>query len=88
MTALIAWPTFHRSVKRQGAKQMAAPAETRTPNLHRANESLLESANGSMATVANSAEEKPCPTKQKKNRLDSDRPSHGRRFRYLVELIP
>ena len=31
---------------------MAAPAEARTPNLHRANESLLESANGSMATAA------------------------------------
>jgi hypothetical protein len=37
---------------------MAAPAEPRTPNLHRANESLLESANGSMATVANSARKK------------------------------
>jgi hypothetical protein len=39
-------------VEPQGAKQMAAPAEPRTPNLHRANNSLLESANGSMATVA------------------------------------
>jgi hypothetical protein len=31
---------------------MAAPAEPRTPNMHRANESLLDSADGSMATVA------------------------------------
>ena len=53
MTALIAWPRFHsQRAEPQGAKQMAAPAEPRTPNLHRANESLLESANGSMATVA------------------------------------
>jgi len=39
----------------QGANQMAAPAEPTTPNLHRANESLLESAYGSMATAADSA---------------------------------
>jgi len=32
--------------------QVAAPAEPRTPNLHRAKRSLLESANGSMATAA------------------------------------
>jgi len=31
---------------------MAAPAELRTPHMHRANDSLLESADGSMATVA------------------------------------
>ncbi|HKU24008.1 MAG TPA: hypothetical protein VJQ54_00985, partial [Candidatus Sulfotelmatobacter sp.] len=36
----------------QGANQMAAPAEPRTPKLHRANKSLLKSANGSMATAA------------------------------------
>jgi hypothetical protein len=52
VTALIAWPAFHSSVKREGAKQIAAPAEPRTPNMHRANQSLLESADGSMATVA------------------------------------
>jgi len=40
---------------------VAAPAETRTPNVHRANESLLESANGSMATVV---------TRQEVNRLE------------------
>ena len=34
------------------ANQVAAPAETRTPSMHRANDSLLESADGSMATVA------------------------------------
>jgi hypothetical protein len=53
-------------VKRQVANQIAAPAELRTPNMHRAMRSLLESADGSMATAANSAEEKPLP--QKKNR--------------------
>jgi hypothetical protein len=67
VTALIAWPTFHSEVKQQVANQMAAPAETRTPNMHRANESLLESADGSMATVATR------PTKKyvhKKPRID------------------
>src|SRR3954465_11860469 len=52
------WPRFHSAtVEPQGPHQIAAPAETRTPNLHRANESLLESANGSMATVATRREE-------------------------------
>jgi hypothetical protein len=45
-------------VKRQVANQMAAPAELRTPNMHRAKPSLLESADGSMATVAAGAKKK------------------------------
>ena len=53
MTALIAWPRFDsQRAEPQGANQIAAPAEPRTPKLHRANKSLLESAYGSMATVA------------------------------------
>jgi hypothetical protein len=37
VTALIAWPGFHSArAEPQGAKQIAAPAETRTPNVHRA----------------------------------------------------
>jgi hypothetical protein len=65
VTALIAGPTFHSEVKQQVANQMAAPAETRTPNMHRANESLLESADGSMATAATRREIKTCSTKTK-----------------------
>jgi hypothetical protein len=58
VTALIAWPRFHSPrAEPQGDKQMAAPAEPRTPNLHRAKQSLLESADGSMATVATRREE-------------------------------
>jgi hypothetical protein len=34
-----------------------------------------------MATVATRRENKPCFTKREQNRLDSDRPSHGRRLR-------
>jgi hypothetical protein len=51
VTALIAWPA---SVVRwkQVDNQMAAPAATRTPNLHRAKHSLNKSADGSMASVA------------------------------------
>ena len=58
MTTSNAWPTFHPSVKRGVANQVAARAEPRTLNLHRANKSLRKSANGSMATVANSARRK------------------------------
>ena len=56
--ALIAGPTFCAYVKRQVANQIAAPAATRTPNLHRAKRSLLESANGSMASAATRREKR------------------------------
>ncbi len=36
MTAQMAWPTSLFEVEDKVAKQVAAPAETRTPNLHRA----------------------------------------------------
>jgi len=52
----------------------------RTPNMHRANESLLESEDGSMATVATRQRNKPRSNEGRKNSLDSDRPSHGRRL--------
>ena len=43
MTALIAWPQLPFSrMEREVDKQMAAPAETRTPNLHRANKALIK----------------------------------------------
>ena len=42
MTALMAWPNFHREMEGEVDNQMAALAATRTPNLHRANEPLLE----------------------------------------------
>jgi hypothetical protein len=38
-------------MEREVENQVAAPAETRTPNLHRANETLIESADGRVATV-------------------------------------
>ena len=37
MTASMAWPSFHPGDRSQVAEPVAAPAETRTPNLHRAN---------------------------------------------------
>jgi hypothetical protein len=42
VTALIAWPSFHLGDGTEVDNQVAAPAETRTPNLHRANQSLIE----------------------------------------------
>jgi len=37
VTALMAWPSFHPKMETEVDNQVAAPAETRTPNLHRAN---------------------------------------------------
>ena len=36
MTASMAWPNFHREMEGEVENQVAAPAATRTPNLHRA----------------------------------------------------
>jgi len=44
---------------------MAAPAELRTPNMHRAKPSLLESADGSMATAASGRKRKSVSNKMK-----------------------
>ena len=58
---------------------MAAPAETRTPNLHRANQH--RSSRVRMEAWRQwplGGRTKPCSMKPVKNRLDSDRPSHGR----------
>jgi hypothetical protein len=38
----MAWPNFHREMEMEVENQVAAPAATRTPNLHRANKSLIE----------------------------------------------
>jgi hypothetical protein len=38
----MAWPNIHRKMETEVENQVAAPAATRTPNLHRANESLTE----------------------------------------------
>jgi hypothetical protein len=81
----------HPALSKQGpeiclqqiADVMAAPAEPRTPNMHERKESLLESADGSMATVATRRENKILFNEAMKNRLDSDRPSHGRPFHQL-----
>src|SRR5262249_49757197 len=80
VTALIAWPTFHSYVKRQVANQMAAPAETRTPNLHRAKRFAPRECEWKHGDSGYSARRKPCRTKTQTNSLDSDRSSHGRRL--------
>src|SRR6266852_6041663 len=69
------------SVEEMGAKvdyQVAAPAELRTPNLHRAKIAQPKSADGRMATEAAWLEDKELTGRKKKNRLDTHRPSHGR----------
>src|SRR5260221_4661736 len=66
---------------------MAAPAVTRTPNMHRAK--MNRSSRVRMEAWRQwptRREEQRCFTKQNKNRLDSDRPSHGRRLHVLTLL--
>src|SRR5262249_16220236 len=59
---------------------MAAPAETRTPNLHRAKRFAPRECEWKHGDSGYSARRKPCRTKTQTNSLDSDRPSHGRRL--------
>src|SRR5208337_753578 len=81
VTALIAWPRFHAPrAEPQGAKQMAAPAEPRTPNMHRAKRIAPRECGWKHGDSGHSAGEKSCSMKPDKNRLDSDRPSRGRRL--------
>ena len=57
MTALMAWPGSILAMEREVENQVAAPAETRTPNLHRAKQNRsLKSADGRVATVATGRE--------------------------------
>jgi hypothetical protein len=42
VTALMAWPNFHREMETEVENQVAAPAAMRTPNWHRANKTLTE----------------------------------------------
>jgi hypothetical protein len=65
---------------------VAAPAETRTPNLHRAKTSLIKACGWKGGDSGGSAGEQLCGTKKRKNRLDSDRPSHGRRLHSLTRF--
>ena len=79
MTALNAWrPTSILEMEHKVDKQVAALAETRTPNLQRAKNRSHKSAVGDSG---DSAGRNNGLTKTKKNPLDSDRPSHGRRLR-------
>ena len=85
MTALMAWPRFDSPrVEPQGAKQMAAPAEPRTPNVYRAKRIAPRECGWKGGDSGDSAGEKPCPTKRQSNPLDTDRPSHGRRLHSLT----
>src|SRR5216684_1465383 len=75
------------SVEEMGAKvdyQVAAPAESRTPNLHRAKIAQPKSADGRMATEAAWLEDKELTGRKKKNRLDTHRPSHGRHVKQVL----
>ena len=66
--------------KEMGAEadsQVAAPAEMRTPNWHRATIAQPKSADGRMATEAARLKGEKAPGRKKQNHLDTNRPSHG-----------
>jgi hypothetical protein len=65
---------FHREAKVDS--QVAAPAETRTPNWHRANNRSSTSADGRMAAEADRLKRQKTRRK-KKNQVDTNPPSHG-----------
>ena len=66
MTASIAWPNFYLRMEAQVDNQGAAPAETRTPNLHRAKRSLIKECGWKDGDSANSAERNTVSTKKTK----------------------
>ena len=69
MTALIAWPTSIPRWK-EVDNQVAAPAETRTPNLHRANKNRSsKSADGRVATVVATRHREKNRVQRKNNRI-------------------
>src|SRR5205807_4655100 len=71
--------TFILRMERKVDNQVAAPAETRTPNLHRAKIAHRRvRMEGWRQCWRLGRREKSCPTKKQKNPLDSDRSSHGR----------
>src|SRR5258707_15780596 len=79
VTATKSWgPTLTESVGREVDSQVAAPTETRTPNLHRAKIAQQRSADGRMATEAARLKGKKLPRGKKKHQPDTNRPSHGR----------
>src|SRR5207237_5093669 len=80
VTALIAWPTFIFEMEERSPIRWQHRLKREHPTCTE-RKSLIESADGRVATVATRPERKPCPTKTKTNSLDSDRPSHGRRLR-------
>jgi hypothetical protein len=69
VTALIARPSFHLRDGTEVDKQMAAPAETRTPNLHRANQSAHRRVRMEGWRQWQLGGRKPCPTKNQRTLL-------------------
>src|ERR1700676_381666 len=66
--------------------QVAAPAETSTPNWHRAEKSLHKRVRMEGWRQRRLGSKAKNPPKKKQNRLDSHRPSHGRTWRPEVLL--
>jgi hypothetical protein len=75
-------------MERKVDKQVAAPAEREHPTCTERRQSLNEECGWKGGDSGSSAGEKPCPTKKRKNPLDSDRPSHGRRLHSLRISVP
>src|ERR1700693_5426838 len=78
VTATKSWgPTPTETVGTEVDYQVAAPTETRTPNWHRATMAQQRVRMEGWRQRRPGSNAKP-PGRKKKNRLDTNRPSHGR----------
>ena len=82
VTALIAWPTFHsQEWDRRSTNRWQHRLKREHPTCTERIKSLIEECGWKGGdSGGDSVEKKPCPTKERQNQLDSDRPSHGRRI--------
>jgi hypothetical protein len=69
VTALIAWPNFHRRDGGEVENQVAAPAENENTQLAPSEKSLIESADGRVATVVTRREKNLVQRKNKRTHL-------------------
>ena len=89
MTASIAWPRFHAcrwdgrsTIRWQHRLKREHPTGTERNRIAHKECGWKGGDSGT-----DSAEKEPCPTKNKTNPLDSDRPSHGRRLRSSTRAL-
>jgi hypothetical protein len=81
VTASMAWPTPSTKMAERSTNRWQHRLKREHPTGTERTKRSTKSADGRVATVVATRQEKTtCPTKKRQNPLDSDRPSHGRRY--------